>query len=92
MTAESLSLIGAGGTSIVEGPFARNRLFCEALSATTGRPVEPSDSGTGTMLGTLMTATGALPRDATKHAISPPLLHAQLAAYIETWRRQARNA
>ena len=48
MTAETLMLAGASGPTIVEGPFARNDIFCGALSAITGRPVEPSDAGTGT--------------------------------------------
>jgi sugar (pentulose or hexulose) kinase len=91
MTAESLSLIGAGGTTIVEGPFARNALYCQTLSAITGRPVEPSDAGTGTMLGTLMTATGKLPvRAATPP--SPPLAHPRLATYAEAWQAAARAA
>ncbi len=71
MTAESLSLVGAGGPTIVEGPFARNPVFCSALAAITGRPLEPSDSGTGTMLGTLMTATGELPRSAPRENVAP---------------------
>ncbi len=91
MTAESLSLIGAGGTTIVEGPFARNDLYCRALAAITGRPVEPSDSGTGTMLGTLMTATGKLPAHFAPHAAARPLKHAALMSYVEAWRRAARG-
>ncbi len=90
MTAESLSLVGAGGATIVEGPFARNDLYCRALSATTTRPVEPSDSGTGTMLGTLMTATGKLPAHFAPHAATAPLDHPALIAYVDAWRAAAR--
>jgi sugar (pentulose or hexulose) kinase len=90
MTAESLKLIGAGGTTIVEGPFARNALYCQVLAAITGRPVEPSDAGTGTMLGTLMTATGKLPARAAAPP-SPPLSHPRLTAYAEAWRSAARS-
>ena len=89
MTAESLSLVGAAGPTIVEGPFARNDLYCRALSAITGRPVEPSDSGTGTMLGTLMTATGKLPARAPPHPAPAPLKHPALRAYIGAWRGAA---
>jgi sugar (pentulose or hexulose) kinase len=90
MTAESLSLVGAGGPTIVEGPFARNDLFCRALSAIIARPVEPSDTGTGTMLGTLMTATGELPPHFAPHEASAVLKHPALAAYVEAWRAAAR--
>ena len=91
MTAESLMLAGASGPTIVEGPFARNDLFCGALSAITGRPVEPSDAGTGTMIGTLMTATGELPRRAARPRAIEPLKHAALESYVAEWRRLARG-
>jgi sugar (pentulose or hexulose) kinase len=89
MTAETLKLIGAGGTMIVEGPFARNALFSSALAAITGRPVEPSDSGTGTLLGTLMTATGTLPKGSGPHPNAAPLKHAKFADYVAAWRSRA---
>jgi sugar (pentulose or hexulose) kinase len=89
MTAESLMLVGASGPTVVEGPFARNTLFCSALSAITGRRVEPSDSGTGTMIGTLMTATGRLPARRPASQIEP-LADPALASYVEDWRTQAR--
>jgi len=91
MTSESLSLIGADGQAIVEGPFARNDLYCRALSAIIARPVEPSDTGTGTMLGTLMTATGTLPASFAPHEAAAPLQHRALAAYVEAWRQEART-
>ena len=91
MTAELLMLVGASGPTIVEGPFARNLLFCRALSAITERPVEPSDSGTGTMPGTLMTATGRLPARQPQSKIEP-LSDPVLASYVEAWRKQARGA
>jgi sugar (pentulose or hexulose) kinase len=91
MTAESLMLAGASGPTIVEGPFARNNLFCSALSAITGRPVEPSDAGTGTMLGTLMTATGTLPKGAASPSAIEPLKHPALEGYVAGWRELARG-
>jgi sugar (pentulose or hexulose) kinase len=92
MTAESLSLIGAGGPTVVEGPFARNALLCEALAALTGRAVEPADAGTGTTLGTLMTATGKLPKRQPRAASAvAPLKHPAFRRYIEAWRESTRT-
>jgi sugar (pentulose or hexulose) kinase len=91
MTAESLMLIGASGPTIVEGPFARNAVFSGALSTITGRPVEPSDAGTGTMLGTLMTATGKLPKRSAFPGAIVPLRHPALEGYIADWRVIARG-
>ncbi|WP_082490702.1 FGGY-family carbohydrate kinase [Aureimonas sp. Leaf454] len=51
MTARMLELIGAGGPTIVEGPFARNRLYLNALARLTGRAVAPSAGATGTTSG-----------------------------------------
>lgn len=55
MTTECLSLTGAAGPVIVEGPFAKNGLFCDMLSAATGREVIVSGaSSTGTSVGAAM--------------------------------------
>jgi sugar (pentulose or hexulose) kinase len=51
MTEICLELLGADGASVIEGPFARNALYREALAAATGRPVQASDSATGTSAG-----------------------------------------
>lgn len=50
MTASCLELIGAKGDCLVEGPFAKNVLFCNMLAAATNRRVIPSE-GTGTSIG-----------------------------------------
>ncbi len=92
MTAESLMLAGAAGPIIVEGPFARNDVFCSALSAIAGRPVEPSDAGTGTMLGTLMTATGRLPKRPPARKPAAPLRHPAFGGYVEAWRKATSAA
>ncbi len=89
MTAESLMLVSASGPTIVEGPFARNALYCGALSTITGRPVEPSDSGTGTMLGALMTVTGELPHRRALPAAVAPLSHPAFMDYVARWRKEA---
>ena len=90
MTAETLMLVGAAGPTIVEGPFARNEIFGGALAAITGRPVEPSDAGTGTTLGTLMTATGVLPKRPEARNVAP-LPDPALSSYVEAWRAAARS-
>lgn len=51
MTEVCLDLLGADGPTVIEGPFARNALYREALAAATGRPVQASDSATGTSAG-----------------------------------------
>jgi sugar (pentulose or hexulose) kinase len=58
VTAESLAVAGAAGPVIVEGPFARNRLFAEALARLTARPVIPSSGATGTSAGAALLALG----------------------------------
>ncbi|TCL71852.1 FGGY-family carbohydrate kinase [Rhizobium sp. BK251] len=58
MTEACLELIGAGGTSLVEGPFAANREYLVALAALTGRPVTGLPGATGTAHGAAM-LTGA---------------------------------
>lgn len=57
MTATCLSLIGARGPNIVEGPFSTNPDFLDMLSAATGRPTLVSNgSNTGTSVGAAMLA------------------------------------
>ncbi|MDX8435942.1 FGGY-family carbohydrate kinase [Mesorhizobium abyssinicae] len=57
MTATCLELIGGGGPTTVEGPFARNRLFIRMLAAATGRPVIASEATTGTSIGAALLAS-----------------------------------
>ncbi len=84
-TAAMLDGLRADGPTIVEGPFARNRLFLRALAARTGRPVAASPSATGTSAGA---ARLALPPTAPAapapdhHTESPdPAFATRLAAY-----------
>jgi sugar (pentulose or hexulose) kinase len=51
MTAECLSVTGADGPVLVEGPFNRNAAYLDMLAAATGRPVSASASATGTSIG-----------------------------------------
>lgn len=58
MTSSCLELIGAKGDILVEGPFAKNVLFCKMLAAATNQRVIPS-AGTGTSIGAaLLTSEG----------------------------------
>ena len=62
-TAECLSLAGAAGPVIVEGPFVKNRLYLEMLSAATGRSTIASGaSATGTSVGAAMLVEPAVSR------------------------------
>jgi sugar (pentulose or hexulose) kinase len=89
MTAECLSLTGADGNTVVEGPFASNRLFLEMLGAATGRPVEAmTSSKTGTSIGAALLAhmkRGAAKAD-TRVALAPS---PAMSAYVQKWRQAA---
>jgi len=54
----SLRLAGAAGPVLVEGPFARNRLFLSALAALVPRPVIGRPDATGTTEGAALLADG----------------------------------
>ncbi|WP_262027736.1 FGGY-family carbohydrate kinase [Microvirga sp. Mcv34] len=56
MTQVCLDLTRAAGPIIVEGPFARNALYAEALSSATGRQVIAVASSTGTSVGAALLA------------------------------------
>jgi sugar (pentulose or hexulose) kinase len=56
MTKVCLDLTGAAGPIIVEGPFASNLLYIEALSKVTGRLVVPVAGSTGTSVGAALLA------------------------------------
>lgn len=51
MTATCLDLLDAQGRTIIEGPFARNPLYCDALASLTGREVHAAGGSTGTSAG-----------------------------------------
>ena len=90
MAHESLSLIGAAGPTIVEGPFARNALFLRALAGLTRRPVFAPTRGTGTSAGAALLALG---QDGVRPQGSdePPLTLAPLAGlddYASRWRER----
>ncbi|MEL7150853.1 MAG: FGGY-family carbohydrate kinase [Pseudomonadota bacterium] len=58
VTARCLALIGHAGSVIVEGPFAQNVPFLTMLSVTSGSPVIPTESATGTSQGAALLVSG----------------------------------
>jgi sugar (pentulose or hexulose) kinase len=84
MTAESLSMIGAQGPVIVEGPFAQNPFFRRMLRAATGRQVLVSQTRTGTAIGAaLLYADKAPTPPSMAEEADPGPAH---AAYAAQWR------
>ncbi|MCX5481119.1 hypothetical protein OSH08_19120 [Kaistia geumhonensis] len=82
----SLTLAGAEGPVLIEGPLARNRLFLSALAALVPRPVIGRPDATGTTEGAALLADG--PDGALALADPPPApsLGAGFADYAADWR------
>ena len=89
MSATCLELTGAAGPVIVEGPFAKNRVFGAMLSAATGREVlAASGSATGTSIGAaLLAAEGMKPGIGFAAISAPPSLAGGMERYAEDWRQ-----
>ncbi|RJT38836.1 carbohydrate kinase [Mesorhizobium waimense] len=85
MTATCLGLIGGDGPAIVEGPFARNRLFTRMLAASTARPVIASEAATGTSIGAALLATDRAAAGNKGEKTEPPADPAW-ADYARSWR------
>ncbi|CCV13881.1 FGGY-family carbohydrate kinase [Mesorhizobium sp. STM 4661] len=85
MTATCLDLIGAGGPTIVEGPFARNRLFTRMLAAATARPVIASEAATGTSIGAALLAPEGGAAGNKGERIEPPV-DLGWANHAHSWR------
>jgi len=98
MTQTCFGLIGARGPVIVEGPFAGNGLYCNALASLTGQGVRAStDSATGTSVGAALLFEAA----AATADKSPPLPSADgleegraeaVALYAARWREAVEEA
>jgi sugar (pentulose or hexulose) kinase len=85
MTAECLSLSGADGTTVVEGPFASNRLYVEMLVAATQRPAEAMTSSmTGTSIGAAMLAR--MKGDRIRGKLVPYSSSSRMIGYAQQWR------
>jgi sugar (pentulose or hexulose) kinase len=90
MTEEMLGAMAASGPTIVEGPFARNDLFLEALGALTDRPVLASSGTTGTSAGAALLAVGDAGRGRGEVAyrqipVSPDIAR-RVSGYGARWR------
>ena len=95
MSAEMLALTKAGGPTVVEGPFSRNKLYLGALGALTDRPVAVSGSATGTSDGAAFLAATDRQSDgsARRHEWVFETLAPQPAVlrYGEAWHRIANR-
>lgn len=84
MTAECLSMTGAKGPVLVEGPFARNRWYTAMLAAATGRAVIASEAQTGTAIGAALLFDAAAKPVAEAVAGQPD---PRLTALAAAWRQ-----
>jgi sugar (pentulose or hexulose) kinase len=91
MTKACLDLTCAAGPVIVEGPFARNSLYTEALSKAIGRQVVSVTSSTGTSVGAALLALGSSASNSSRqgHAASFHQLPAEFQQYCAEWKRYA---
>ncbi len=94
MTKACLELTGAAGPILVEGPFARNGLYTEALSKVSGCPVVPVAGSTGTSLGAAMLVEGAskIQQVRTDATISSASLPDSFQQYWLGWETYVSNS
>jgi len=92
MTKTCLDLTGAAGPVVVEGPFARNRLYIEALAEALGRPAMPTTGSTGTSIGAaLLTVPLTSPRMTMAGAAASTFsLSDRFRQYCATWESLVR--
>lgn len=91
MGAECLSLIGAEGEIVVEGPFAANAGFLRMLATATGRLVIAAGAGAGTGLGAALLA-GPLASPRALPAPIQPDTDPLWTGYVAEWRRTVDRA
>ena len=90
--AECLALTGSQGPILVEGPFARNRVFVSALAELTGRSVTGRADATGTTGGAALLASGPegfVKRDLAGIRAAP--LDIDIAGYAARWRQRVEE-
>jgi sugar (pentulose or hexulose) kinase len=96
MTDTCMELAGAAGPVAIEGPMARNTLYCQALAALSGRAVHATTGSTGTSAGAALLARGVQAPDAERPPAVPSVEPfrdvAGLQRYAATWKRLAGNA
>lgn len=89
MTATCLSIIGAQGPTLIEGPFAANPWFCAMLAAATARPATPSPSRTGTAVGAALLFLPPTPSPTSPAQETPP--DPRLIAYATRWNAAVKG-
>jgi len=82
-----LDLLGASGETTIDGPFARNALFYDALATLTGRPLSTTYGATAAGAARLMLPRLPVPQSTPAQGL-PNALHRGLSAYTAEWRRQ----
>ena len=85
MTDTCLTLIGAEGPMVVEGPFARNPDFLDMLASLRPGGVETALSATGTAAGAALLAVGRVAAPETR-AIPLPATAAALSSHARAWQ------
>lgn len=90
MTDTCLDLIGAKGPVLVEGPFASNAVYLEALQTLLNRPVIAVSGSTGTSQGAGLLAGVKL--SAQSREIVSRLDKATIQAYTADWKAETRAA
>jgi len=86
MTHASMSLAGADGETVVEGPFSGNADYLHALLAITGRDVFVSTSRTGTSIGAAMLIEAPRAAPTMRHLNADPELAAAWRRYLVDWQ------
>mgnify|MGYP001048334653 CR=1 FL=1 len=87
-----LTLTGAQGPVLIEGPFAKNRLFLSALAALVDRPVIGRPDATGTTEGAALLADGPdHPHAAAPDPAPAEPLGGDFAAYAALWKKLAES-
>lgn len=85
MTGTCLTMIGAKGPVVVEGPFAANGDYLEMLAACTSRSVVPASGAlTGTSIGAALLADASVEPSGGRPI---PAADPKLGAYAAAWRR-----
>ena len=87
MSATCLELTGAAGPVIVEGPFAKNRVFGAMLGVTTGREVLAGSGGAGgaSIGAALLAAEGAKPKTEFRRFATSPF-EPRMKSYFQRWQ------
>lgn len=87
MTNTCLDLIGGQGSTIVEGPFARNLDYLEMLSVLRTEAVKTASSATGTSIGAALLLSEQ--RENIVSSVSQPSNEKALREYAQLWLRLA---